>query len=310
MAKILTSQAAAAERRQASRTDERLRRYDTPFTVPVPELVPIDGERAALVLPDLGRTLAEDSRLLPPFDTVTGLLDSLLAAGVSWRGFAPRNLCPAQGPGEYTLIDLEHASFLDGDGGPRGIHVLTVLFWALDWCPVGEDPLDVEARLLDVLGRHGLTTVTGEADAYERCFAEVTGHALDRARQLVREATIRSWRPLGPGQQGGRCFSPSELCQLCDELLPLEHAVLTTQTLARLREDLGEDGYADLLGRLEATLCAVLAEAGAASSTRLDLARVCAELDTSVGALLARSGQRTAPDGDNWFLLARSCAAT
>lgn len=303
VAKVLDPRAAAAERARAEEADRLLRHSALALTAAVPEPVAIDPDRTALVLPDLGRTLAEHPLTPPPAGAVHALLDGLLAAGIVWRGFAPRNICPAplaeDSPGRdaadafagCTLLDLECVTFLDaGHTGPRpGIDPLTVQFWALEWCPPGGDPAEQEAGFLDVLRRHGLTTAAGPADSYEQRFAALMGLPVAAARRRCGEVTVEAWRPIDTALWNGRCFTASEMCQLFDELLPVDHAIVATCTLAAARADLGESGYADLLARLEHAVIAAVAAAGGASQVRPDLARIRTAVDASAAALLVRS---------------------
>jgi hypothetical protein len=284
VAKVITLAHARRERDRAAVAAGLLADAADRYAVAVPALVPLDGARAALVLPDYGRTLAEsvgrpDRRLaaVEPVD----LARDLVERGVLWGGFAPRNICPAV-DGRLILLDMEDAL----PAGPRpAVDELTLRFWAVNWALPGADPARLHEGFRSLLAEAGVVVRQRDPDGHELAVGQLCWADDRLAQEICGQATTEVWRALDPGAARAEAsLTPGDVAHLLDDLLPARAAVSMLLTLAAIRRRAGEARYTDALYAIECLVTEALAAAGAARRIRPDTT-VLAGLTTRLFAL-------------------------
>ena len=270
IAKVTTIVHAHRERSRATLAAEHLAVASDHFVVPVPTVVPLDAELAALVLPDYGRTLAETE--LSPDARLSGLdvletVHALIRHGVFWGGFAPRNIC-LDAQGRLVFLDLEDAAFAEAG---RSISELTVRFWALNWARSDQDAGRLRQDLRRRLQESGIDIRWHDPDEYELEVARQC-QADDRRAQLIcAGATEEVWRPLLPeALHPAATLTAGDVSHLLDDVLNTRAAARALLVLAEIRQRDGEARYAELLYAIESLVADTLADAGSGRRIRPD----------------------------------------
>ena len=322
--KVLDDACARKEQSRATAVATRMSTNGVEVDVAVPTMIPIGDALAALVLPDLGCTIAETWNDATREDfrrDAFRVLSHLLSAGVVWSGFSPRNIC-GRVHERWTLIDLENARM--AEPSEPVVDTTTALLWALDWCPPGMDPRSIQEEITRVVVDCGGQVASVDSDPYEAGYAELAGVSIEESKRLCAGATRRSWRPLSADSSRTLTLTPAELCRLVDDLLPLNHAVIATCALADIRDVLDENSQLTILSAIERIIHLAFRRVGAASTLRFStraavdyiekhLARILVNPDVdiaqefvTVGDSAADSPWRSADTTEaNWTLLAR-----
>jgi hypothetical protein len=276
--KVLSQHTASAEVAAAHEVNARLERAGVAVRAAAHRLVDIGGGDAAVVMPDLGRTLAEEmvqsSASLPAI--LEELLGQLLQAGLVWHGLAPRNVfATSRG---YVLVDLDGVS-------PRGVGPVNrrdVEFWALDWCPLGGSVAQTAHVIGRTLDRFGLATAWPAPDSYEEMVGRLTGRA--DAQAATAEFTRIAWHPLTVADHGELDLSPSESCRLLDDVLPTTDSARASVALAARRRRDGDACYAEILAQVQEILVAELRGLGASDSLAIDRDRLADRVRLALAA--------------------------
>ncbi|MEU3568614.1 hypothetical protein AB0E96_09325 [Kitasatospora sp. NPDC036755] len=208
----------------------------------VPDLVPLDDRKAALVSPYLGIPLSASTDGLAGLSTeeIEHLLLAVLGRGMEASGCIPRSMFRKSG--RTVLIDWEDALLVPAGTAAPG--ALTVMKWDIAWS-------DLLGRDLGL--RRRLTAGSGEEpplDGFESILAAwlPAGLTVREVRRRGIELTLASELPAS----GPNSASAARLGHLAEDVLPPGLGVFHTVLTSRLRADQGEDAYADLLHRLDA----------------------------------------------------------
>jgi hypothetical protein len=255
VAKAVSTQTAHLERAAAVAAADRLDNAQVgvfKLVVLVPDLVQIDDGRTVLVARDLGAPIPATPGGAAGLELVmSGLAKLLVARGVEWRGFAPRNLIIDQGAQCLWLIDLEGAILHAGVAAALSRTIL--LKWRLNWRQAFTAGGPLERAILAIPRRPG---VTSDLDAFERCLlntVEWTGD-LDTLLDYADAATLEAEVPLA-GLPPGR-LSAFAIGHYLDEVLPPPVSVLVTFLCARLRR-LDANGATAMYSKLSLAIRAI-----------------------------------------------------
>ena len=204
----------------------------------------------ALVSPDMGTTLPAHASAAAFTPEIHALLDLLLAKGIEWKGFAPRNPVVQPERQHLWLIDLEATEFYP-DPAPA-IRRTVRLKWVLNWRQVwpATDAFVKWLESLPVLAVRG----PHELDPFEQALHDTVGDALDLTAMLDLSdaATLAAEAPVSDGRAG---LSPLDVGHILDEALLARTSVLMTFLVAALRrrDPLGFDRLmTDLSQRISA----------------------------------------------------------
>ncbi|MFF1785576.1 hypothetical protein ACFVX9_03850 [Kitasatospora sp. NPDC058243] len=270
VAKLRPLEAARSERALAAEAARRLGQLTIDgfgdVKVCVPELVPLSGQRAALVSPYLGTRLSsgDDGASRLSVSVIVALLVALLGRGVEASGCVPRNMF--RRGGETVLIDWEDALLVPAGAAPDEV---TLMKWDIAWSDLlGRDlrlreRIPVSAPVRDV-----------ELDGFETVLAGWLPVTMTRrdVRRCGIEVTLASELPLVKH----RSASAASLGHLAEDVLPSGLGVFHSVLTARLREQRGEDAYALLLGQLNTLVSSCLPAASSPKSEGLRRAWVLA----------------------------------
>ena len=198
--------------------------------VNVPLLCRLDDGRIALVTQDLGNTMEVQLASVGMEETILHLMQALMARGIEWQGFAPRNLVRQPDCARIWLIDLEDTRFHPAPWPV--IRRCTRLKWQLNWTQLWSP----HGALVRAISRLPISPglQPDDIDGFEAALVQIAGPDVPLAvlLNLSDAATLRAKAPL---PDVTRHRSPLEIGHLLDGHLPARTSVLSTFLFAALR---------------------------------------------------------------------------
>jgi|UPI0003B32B35 hypothetical protein len=220
------------------------------FEVVVPLVIPLSGQKCALVMKDMGVTLSEDyedSVGIFPIDLWVQLLSLLLEKGVEFQGFLPRNLIWKKDEGRLCLLDWEDVFFHDVDRA-WSITDMTVFKWHLAWSQMYG--IDVKTFLENEFSSYLTNKKIAPLDSFERMYQLIINNSKNEReiREECANATYVSeeYHP----EYANQLLYASEIGHLMDDLFPKSLSVFYTFATAKIAQQIGRGNYTKFISAM------------------------------------------------------------